>query len=305
MIGMSGTLPNPLWGTILREFGRRLESAVDLTVFGAGPGTVTPMPDALGGDPLQWPQLTQDASTATGFLNLLRAKAHFLVLPERILDDIRVAKLPFDFSGWFISGEAETRYLGNTVVAIRLAPDTLTFVAQLGAGIGRGGPVEPQAPALGTVYHELCHAWMLEIVKGFETWQRLERDGVTHYAAARVTDGTSVNPRAAYLEAAGSYVGARVLAWYQTLFRLAGFLAVKGTTPADSLATVTRGAREDYDQRMDREVYGVVGGRELMSPGLPPALREALDAQVLEGLPLTRPFDETPLRALYDAILAP
>jgi hypothetical protein len=48
----------------------------------------------------------------------------------------------------------------------------------------------------------------------------------------------------------------------------------------------------------------VVGGW-IVSPGLPPTLREALNAEVLDNLPMTRPFDETPLRGLHDAILAP
>ncbi|MEV8597351.1 hypothetical protein [Streptomyces sp. NPDC052012] len=298
---MPGTLPNPLWA-IAREFGRRLESTVDLTVFGSTPGTLIPLPDALGGDPLQRPQLTQLASTSAGFLSLLRAKAHFLMLPERVIDDIRTAKTRFDFSGWFVSEAAETRYVGNTVLAIRLAPDTPAFVAKLGSGIG--GAMESELSKVGTIFHELCHAWMVEIVAESGPWQEREHAGVTHYADARVTGGESVNPRAAYLEAAGDYVGDRVVAWYRTLVVLSGLLVIKGTVPADQLTEPVESVRMEYDEEMAKQLYGAVSGLPLASPGMPSELREALDAEVLDSLPLTRPFDKTPLRTVYDAILA-
>lgn len=304
MIAVPGTLPNPLWGAIARELGRQLESAVDLTVFGAGPGTVAPLPDALGGDPLELPRLTGGASTAKGFLALLRAKAHFLLLPERVVDDVSAAGLRFDFSGWFLTEEAETRYVGNTVVAVRLASGTPAYLAGLGASIGRGSSVSSTS-ALDTIYHELCHAWMVEIVAAFDAWQRRARDGEAHYASARVRGGGAISARAAYLEAAGSYVGQRVAAWYQALELLSGLLTVGGTAPADRRTTVARQLREEYDRSWGRQVYGTVNSAPLLAPSLPPELRAALDAQVLDGLPLTRSFDETPLRALYDAVLAP
>lgn len=75
--------------------------------------------------------------------------------------------------------------------------------------------------------------------------------------------------------------------------------------PADRRTTVVRQLREEYDRSWGRQVHGTVDSAPLLAPSLPPALRAALDAQVLDGLPLTRSFDETPLRALYDAVLAP
>jgi hypothetical protein len=305
MICVSGTLPNPMWSSIVRQFGRQLELAADLTVFGGPPGTVTPLPGPLGGDPARLPQLTKTAATATGFLNLLTAKGYFLMLPRRVPNDIRVAGLRFDFSGLFIRESAETDYIGNTVLAIRLASDTPALIAAVGAGLGQSWP-EPLSTLnhLAAIYHELCHAWMVEIVAAIETWQALERDGIAHYASARVQSGASVGPRAAYLEAAGDYVGQRVNDWYSTLSLLARMLAEKGTAIPGPLAEMALSAREDYDRRLAVQLYGAVAGSELVSPTLPPSLREALDAEVLDGLPLTRPFAQTPLQELYDAVVS-
>jgi hypothetical protein len=38
------------------------------------------------------------------------------------------------------------------------------------------------------------------------------------------------------------------------------------------------------------------------SPDLSPALRDAIDKKVLDGLPLTQPFDQTPLAGLSNAL---
>jgi hypothetical protein len=40
----------------------------------------------------------------------------------------------------------------------------------------------------------------------------------------------------------------------------------------------------------------------IASPALSDELRAAIDDKILEGLPLTKPFEDTPLKGLYDAI---
>jgi hypothetical protein len=56
-----------------------------------------------------------------------------------------------------------------------------------------------------------------------------------------------------------------------------------------------------YDMNVD--VYGVVDHVDIRSPALSPELRDAINAKVLDGLPLTRSFNNTPLFDLANALI--
>jgi hypothetical protein len=299
---MTDTLPNPLWATIAIQLVRSLESEYDVTALAGAPPDVTPLPEPLGGDPAQRPALALRAGNRLGFLEILRAKAHHLLLPERLVDDIRDSGIRLVFSDMFQGGEATTRYLLDTVVAVQLRPGTSAFLAGLGGNLGRR-VVAPDLAALDTIYHELCHAWMIEVVADDPYWRDLRARGIEHYADARVASGVTVDAYHAYLEAAGSYVGSRVAEWYEALHTLSNAALLRGTIPDDALTDLVESARATYERRRARAVYGMVSESAIVSPGLPEDLRRGLDAYVLSSLPLTRPFDLTPLRAYYDALL--
>jgi hypothetical protein len=63
-----------------------------------------------------------------------------------------------------------------------------------------------------------------------------------------------------------------------------------------------RYARRCVPAVLQRRVYGTVKHVDIKSPELSDALRDALNKKVLDGLPLTKPFDQTPLAGLRDAL---
>jgi len=298
---MSRTLPNPIWADLANLLLRRIEGAHEFTVFGDGPMGLARLPDALGGDPAQQNAVAARASTGRGFLEILRAKAHFFVLPERLIDDVRGASVPVVFSDVFLGGSASTRYVGNTTLGVQLNSGTPSFIASWGAEIGRVSTVADFAP-LGTIYHELCHAWMIDVVADDPYWQDLDTRSVEHYRNAVTAGGLAVDPRRAYREAAGGYVEARVLGWYELLQAFSNARLLQGTIPDTALADLLTGARVKYDSIADQQVFGSVDESRIVEPGLPEPLRQGLDAYVLSSLPLTRRFEQTPLRTVDESV---
>jgi len=308
------TQSGPMWASAALDLLQDLEDAADLTVLGAGPATLSALPEALGGDPGQQADLTARASSPTGFLEVLRAKAHYLMLPERLATDIRTAGLPVTFSdvqasapGGSGAGAGDQDPVdddpADSAATVQLGSGAAGYLASLGDALARQ-PVPPVSGPLTTVYQQLAQAWLTGVATGDADWPgRL--DAATHdYADAQTADGAAADPRQACLQAATAYVAGRTTAWYDTLHTLSNAIQSQAAMPHDQLASLLDAASAQYDGVASQQVFGTVGGSPIVQPGLPEGLRQALDADVLESLPLTKPFDETPLRPLCDAILA-
>lgn len=282
---------------------RSFESGYNGTVF-AGPwGTVAPLPGALGGDQKQWPALQAVAAASKdSFFELLRAKAHYLVLPKSII--AAMISGPVDISeddpGKGNKGLTYPPDLLTGRVEIRI-PGAMTAVVGAGYGLGRNVPfsadLDGYYKTLGFTYHEMTHAW-LDLHESDDEMQKLWTDGNAAYQNATSELGDQVDSDYAFSESAASYVHDRIDRWCNALQRLDGLLLRIKPATADELESI------EFD--FNRPVAPVVmlkNGEELSSPTLSDALRDALYKKVLEGLPLTQPFfKDTPLAALRDAL---
>lgn len=297
------------WFLAISKFRGLLENAYRGTVFGGPDGTVAPLPDALGGDPAKWPVLKATVGLYSAFFTLLRSKAHFLMLPETIVatlkDSGRVyvsetipAETPLDASG----AEVANSELGTVELRIPTASQRL---AEAGYVFGRRvvGLPEENYQVLVTLYHEMVHAlFSLVVIKRLDDAElgHFIFTGAKAYENAVDLNSNPVHPYAAFKEAVGYYVSDKIGCWLSALSDLNVLLQVK-LPKGDLLNLKLHDIAEKYDARV--EVYGVVGNRIIMSPALPDELRGVIDAKVLDSLPLTRRFDDTPLARLRASLL--
>jgi len=150
------------WAAFLDDIVRAFEIGTFLTAFEV-PGKVGRLPNALGGDPDRWSLIAAPAKGKKGLFELLQAKAHFLMLPKRIVAIMNTTRVRFldaaptegadgDTQGQDYPRLAEIRILG--------AGDAL---AKAGWDLGRAGTApDPHNTynILDTLYHELTHAWL-------------------------------------------------------------------------------------------------------------------------------------------------
>ena len=157
---------------MIQEQFEKAYTADKHTVFDAPAGTLAPLPKALGGDPKLWPALTAAASSKTASLfRLLKAKAHYLMLPKSIIAALDDA--------WFVyvtedaldderdTGETNAYYVPPNRVEIRI-PGVSKLLAQAGYVFGRNVADVPADISVdvrneyyaifGTIYHEMTHA---------------------------------------------------------------------------------------------------------------------------------------------------
>jgi hypothetical protein len=291
---------------ILREF----ETGTDFTVFGVGPDRVMRLPPALGGDPKQWPSLTVSAAKSqAALLDLLWAKAHFLMLPKPIVKFMRNAPpIRLSISEAVVAGAAADTSLDEFPLrsATMHVPGASDYLARVGYELGRAPmEVSVQYDVLGRIYHEMTHAWLwLQEYAGDEI-QKLFADGKAAYASA--SDGTiTLNPELAFSEAAAYYVEDRIIRWCAALTDLDRLRRTPVADP-DARASRLQAIVAAYDK--PRSLYGVVymdgEPHTIASPAISPALREAIDRTVLDGRPLVKPFAETPLAGLHAALSGP
>ena len=294
------------WATVLDDMVRRFETGTFLTVF-EQPGKVSRLPNALGGDPTQWTMLAAPAKSKEGLFTLLRAKAHFLMLPKPIVvmmkEDWRV-----EFDEVPSAGKAGTSENTGPRGAWMHIPGASDGVASVGYGLGRV-PVPPPAPydILDTLYHEMTHAllWLQEFYDA--EIQKLYTDGLAAYAGARGVSGTAFDARKAFTEAASYYVGDRITRWCNALHDLD---VVRRTPPADpdELQSKLQEIVDTYDTfgtyAYGRVVVGPTTEEQIASPELSKPLRDSIDKKILDGRPLTKDFADTPLAGLRDALLA-
>ena len=300
---MASTQAAPAWASIALDLLQSLEDAADLTVLGAGPATLSALPDALGGDPAQQADLTAGASSPVGFLDLLRGKAHYLMLPASVVADLRDADVAVQFSDIQQASPADSQDTPADLVTVQLGTAVPAYLAALGAALGRQ-PVPPDSVPLGAIYQQAALAWLGAVAPVRPDWPGILSAGTDAYSDTQVTGGATADPQQACLAAAGAYVAARTAAWYDALHALSNAITAQDTIDHDQLTSLLESARSHYEAVAGQQVFGAVDGSTIESPDLPDDLRQALDTHMLEGLPLTRSFDETPLRPLSDAILA-
>jgi hypothetical protein len=279
----------------ISKFRDMFESAYNGTVFAGPVGTVTLLPDGLGGDRSRWPALGAVANPVVSkrsFLELLRAKAHFLMLPKRLVDfmlEVRprlsLTEDPVSFGN---AGETDPQDSPRTAT-VRF-PGASAALVRVGHCLGR--PCEGNDPyeTLGTIYHELTHAtlWLQEFADS--DMQKLYADGLTGYAKATGVSGTEFTPHKAFTEAAAYYVEDRILRWCTALSDLAD---------TRLLPFELELIEKSYDDRPLPDA--VVDHEKIGSPALSSALRDAIDRTILDGLPLTKRFADTPLVSLRNA----
>jgi hypothetical protein len=181
-------------------------------------------------------------------------------------------------------------------------PGASDALARAGHGLGGAStegldPFDPEECAvLGTVYHEMTHAWLCLQEHADADLQKLYRDNVGFYEGAGGARGSTFAKEVAFSEAAGAYVEDRIGRWCTALYGLAQVLR-DPTVLRWKLQTIP----EEYNR--PRSMYGVVESEPITSPPLPPALRAALDRKILDGLPLAKPFADTPLAGVLDTLL--
>jgi hypothetical protein len=283
-----------------------VREALETNVF-AQPGEVTGLPAALGGNAARWSSLAAAAKRKDGFFELLWTKAHFLVLPKPIVTFMK------DSGRVSISEDPTRRSATAETICTTVAdqgttssmhvPGASDALARAGHGLGGAAtesldPFDPEECAvLGTVYHEMTHAWLCLQEYADADLQKLYRDNVGTYEGAAGARGSTFAKEIAFSEAAAAYVEDRVVRWCTALYGLAQVLA-----DPHVLRWKLRTIPEEYDR--PRSMYGVVDREAITSPTLPAALRAAIDRKILDGLPLTMPFADTPLADVREAALA-
>jgi len=297
------------WFRAIDPIRRAFEGGSRGTFLGEPGRLIARLPDALGGDQNQWFLLAAPAKGKPGFFALLQAKARFLMLPRRIVDammeseklEINEKPIPAAFKGETFQNtdprSAEIRIPGSS--------DALT---RAGWDLGRAG-LDPgpydQYDIFATAYHELTHAWLWLQEFYDDEIGKLYRDGLAAYVGSTGVAGTIFAPHNAFSEAAAYYVSGRIRKWCTALRSLDRLLRAP---PADrtELETYLQSIVEGYNRvptdawvRLDGDVL-----EKIESPLLSETLRNAIDEKILEGRPLTEPFDETPLAGLRASLLA-
>jgi hypothetical protein len=301
---------NP-WLTMLEDLIRTFETGTGtaLTAFEV-PGKVGRLPNALGGDPKQWSLLAAPAKSKQGFFKLLRAKAHFLMLPKTIVETMQKSSRmlsvtedhpdPPGAAGETVNG------VSPRTAEMRI-PGAFDGLVKVGYDLGHDSVGLSPYALLATIYHELTHAclWLYE---DFDAeFQTFRSKGVVDYLRAEGVDGTPLDPARAFSEAAAYYVDDRIRCWCLALNALDSMLRHKPKVPDDLFQSEMRAVVQDYYKV--QPIYGTVykDGKfvDIRSPALSDELRDAINEKILDGLPLTKPFAETPLAGLYDKLKEP
>jgi hypothetical protein len=294
-----------------------IRAAVETDVL-KQPGKIAKLPNALGGDRGQWPSLAAAAEHKDGFFEILWSKAHFLMLPKPIVtfmkysDRVSISEQAPDRPQ--AKGETHCGRLpdpqGNMILGASMRiPGAGKSLARVGYRLG-GADTEPLDPfdpdecaILGTIYHEMTHAWLCLREFSDSDIQKLHEAGGIAYKHSVGTNETPFDQDIAFTEAAGEYVEDRILRWCTALYGMAKVLQDPKTFRWKLTSHPT--IAEEYDRPLG--MFGIVGGEEIASPKLSDAacqpLRAAIDKKLLDGLPLTQRFDDTPLAVLRDAVL--
>ncbi|MEU6093182.1 hypothetical protein ABZ865_41915 [Streptomyces sp. NPDC047085] len=283
-----------VWTDIGSFFLKALEDASPISVVDPDPTTLTPMPAALGGAAAGHADLATQASEPKGFLELLRAKAHYLLLPVTLIEHLQGASATVMFTG--VDSNAAAPPASTAVV---LGADTPAYLTVLGMDLGRQVSSSDPGP-LGALYGELCRAW-LQLASG-EPWKALNDAGIAHYTNAATTDG-GVDPGEAWGAAVSEYVATRVHEWIALLTNLSNAARDSTLSPA-SRSQLLDDVCAAYEAAFERTLYGQVDNKPLVQPTFPPELRDLVDEHLLGLNALTCHYAQTPLVGILDALRA-
>jgi hypothetical protein len=282
--------------------------------FLAGPvGTVTTLPANLGGDSKWWPALKASIGVSNAaFFELLHAKAHFLMLPKTIVTALKEnekARLTEDVPPDDVG--ADTVFTSSPRSAWMRIPTASDTVVKAANGLDRNNVLNlGRYDILARIYHEMTHAWLWLHADYDNEFQTLWSDGVVAYLHAKGVDGTDLGNQAdmAFSEAAAYYVRGRIYRWCAAIDDLAALTANKSSQSKEEMKSQVQEIITRYDEytaptpQVAINRGGVTVLVAIESPDLSPALRDAIDKKVLDGLPLTQPFDQTPLAGLSNAL---
>lgn len=280
------------WFIAVNKVRRIFETGDTSTVLGQPGHAVAELPYAFGGDPRTRSLLRASiAASKAAFFQLLQEKAHFLLLPEPIVIDVKEASI-VDISEEFpSSGAIAETTIEEGRVQMRI-PGSSAGLAELGIGLGKstssslGGAYR----SIGVLYHEMTHAW-LDLQELGERPQDADLQKLL-LAYQSALQGTAVDPRHAFSEAAAYYVQDRINRWCKALEALDVLIRNKPQDP-EELRTEVQGVVDAYDSTFQSGPGPAIG-----SPQVWAALRDAVNTKVLDGRPLTKNFADTPLVGL-------
>jgi hypothetical protein len=284
-------------------------NAVKTDVF-EQPGKVAKLADSLGGDSKWWMPLSAAAMSKPGFFELLAVKAHFFMLPEPIVVFLKESSqlsitdaLPEGADPtqdkWYTTSPPPTDQ--SATRAIMHIPGARDSFARVGCCLGRDCEADDPYDDLSIIYHEMTHAWLFLQEFSDAGIKQIYNRGAAAYQGSSGERGTPFNPHVAFSEAAGAYVQERISRWCTALWSLSEVLqnpvqVWRFTVPPTIVAK--------YDAPLVKP--GTVKGEKITSPPMLPAnLRDAIDAKILDGLPLTaKKFSDIPhFVGLRDAAL--
>jgi hypothetical protein len=149
------------------------------------------------------------------------------------------------------------------------------------------------------IYHEMTHASFC-LHESFDgEFQKLYADGLAAYGKATLDTGRVLPADLAFTEAAAYYVGDKIARWCDALYNL----DVLSRDPPQDLLTLDfqlESIARNYDKVVP--IYGKTLMGSIQSPELSADLRKAIDKKLLDALPMTKPFAETPLAWLQRAL---
>jgi hypothetical protein len=232
-----------------------------------------------------------------------------MALPTTIVDAMKAKVKLVETVPTTPGAGGETDPSGGTV-EIRILAASMG-VARTGCDLGRkvrsAPPGSIQSGIMGTIYHEMTHAWfdLLQdpAYAATSPVQSLFAQGTLAYKSATGVNNTdfSDQPAKAFSEAAAYYVDDRVDRWFAALSDLDFLWSMNPTADDPALVAKIIG---NFDQ--PKANYGKIyhdGAFEEIATPLSDELRAAINEKVLDGLPLGMPFAQTPLSDLSHALL--
>lgn len=306
------------WSTAIDTIRGALETDTKRTAL-EQPGTIAQLPAALRAEQKPWPSLVAPGKLNLGFFVLLAAKAHFLMLPKRIVEfmlhssKVRISE-----------ADPGPGAVGETIpwtdpdrnllwVEMRI-PGASGGLVWAGHNLGRQVPARITGDYLlvARIYHEMTHALLdLRDDAGADI-QKLCDYGAGAYNRAVGVRGTRFDGEAAFTEAAAYYVDDKINRWCEALASLSYLLFQSQADPAwhegivsDWLRGEVANVVKDYDAYVP--AYGTVfvdgAPEDINEPWLLDDLRKEINEKVIDGCPLTKPFDQTRLAGVRDVLL--
>jgi len=167
-------------------------------------------------------------------------------------------------------------------------------------------PPHDKARALQPIYHEATHAWF-DLKEDDGDVKTIVREGERYYENSPLEDKTvGDDPDRIFQEAAASYVGHRIAAWWVTVDLMLSYVAdadadlKRGATHRARVVTKLKELRRDYGTEMAKRVFGYqeVGWpafkkQRETTRSIYPSLKDYCDRVLLESK-IPDQFDQCP-----------